>query len=727
MARSPTVRRIAACAAVCAVTVAALGPTGYRGAVASSVGGGALVAAVALGLVLTYRSSGVVNFANAATATYGAYVFMGLRRQGELFLPPLPNPLSLLEGLLHVLGFSQVALPDWPTSLSFGAPLTFGAAFALSLVIAAMAGMLMHLLIFRPLRHAPPLAKTVASVGLLLVLQSVVVLRFSSQAVAVKPLFEKRPVHLLGTSFARDQLILAGLVVVVTVALWAAYRFTRFGLATRAAAEDEKGAVLIGLSPERLASANWVISAVLAAAVGILAATMNASIDPTTITLLIVPALGAALVGGLSSFGITVAAAFAIAAAQALLQFLAATASWFPRADGAPMPGLKEALPLLVIIVVLFARGDRLPTRGARSQGRLPFAPLPTAVAAKATIAALVGVAALLVVGPSWRLAAINSLVGVVLCLSLVVLTGFVGQISLAQLAFAGIGGFAVSKLAMQAGIGFPIGPLLGALAAMAIGLIAAVPALRVRGVNLAIVTFAAAAAVEHLLFKNSALSGGLAGAPVPPPRFLGIKFGPNDAAPFGDGKLPSPLFGIFCLAVVIALGVLVSNLRRSATGRQLLAVRTNERAAEAGGISVPGAKLLAFALASFIAGIGGALSAYRFGSVSAASFGSFASIAFLAFAYLGGISSVTGAVIGGTLVANGLAFTALNSWFSVDPAFTTLLGGVGLILTAVVHNEGMAGAFGDFGRTGATLVRRRWAHPPPRFPVALLTDERPA
>jgi branched-chain amino acid transport system permease protein len=177
----------------------------------------------------------------------------------------------------------------------------------------------------------------------------------------------------------------------------------------------------------------------------------------------------------------------------------------------------------------------------------------------------------------------------------------------------------------------------------------------------------------------------------------------------------------------VIALGVLVSNLRRSATGRQLLAVRTNERAAEAGGISVPGAKLLAFALASFIAGIGGALSAYRFGSVSAASFGSFASIAFLAFAYLGGISSVTGAVIGGTLVANGLAFTALNSWFSVDPAFTTLLGGVGLILTAVVHNEGMAGAFGDFGRTGATLVRRRWAHPPPRFPVALLTDERPA
>ena len=374
MARSPTVRRIAACAAVCAVTVAALGPTGYRGAVASSVGGGALVAAVALGLVLTYRSSGVVNFANAATATYGAYVFMGLRRQGELFLPPLPNPLSLLEGLLHALGFSQVALPDWPTSLSFGAPLTFGAAFALSLVIAAMAGMLMHLLIFRPLRHAPPLAKTVASVGLLLVLQSVVVLRFSSQAVAVKPLFEKRPVHLLGTSFARDQLILAGLVVVVTVALWAAYRFTRFGLATRAAAEDEKGAVLIGLSPERLASANWVISAVLAAAVGILAATMNASIDPTTITLLIVPALGAALVGGLSSFGVTVARGVrdrrgsGAASVPRGHRVLVPTGGWCAdaRAQGGTAARSSSSSSCS-------SRGDRLPTRGARAQGRLPF------------------------------------------------------------------------------------------------------------------------------------------------------------------------------------------------------------------------------------------------------------------------------------------------------------------------------------------------------------------
>jgi branched-chain amino acid transport system permease protein len=143
-----------------------------------------------------------------------------------------------------------------------------------------------------------------------------------------------------------------------------------------------------------------------------------------------------------------------------------------------------------------------------------------------------------------------------------------------------------------------------------------------------------------------------------------------------------------------------------------MLAVRNNERAAAAGGIDVVGAKFVAFALASFIAGLGGALSAYRFGSVSAATFGSFASIGFLAFAYLGGISSVAGALIGGLLVANGVAFTALHSWLRIDPAFTNLVGGVGLIVTAVVHPEGMAGAFTVVRRIIPGVLRRSPARP---------------
>src|SRR4051812_15944617 len=425
------IRRALAVAGVASVVLFALGPDAHRRAVASSIGGAALVAAVALGVVLTYRSSGVVNFANAATATYAAYMYTGLRRDGHLFLPPLPNPLALVEGVAHWFGASSLDLTNIPTAIGFGAPLTVGAAFTLTMVVAATLGVLFHALIFRPLRHAPPIAKTVASVGLLLLLQASVVLRFSSQTMAVKPIFAKRPVHLLGTSLSSDQLVLGGFVVAATLGLWALFRFTRFGLATRAAAQDEKGAVLIGLSPERLAAGNWIISALLAAAFGILAASVNASVDPVTITFLIIPALGAALLGGLSSFGITVAAAFGIAGLQSVVQYLSATASWFPKSSGAPLPGVRDALPLLVIIVVLFVQGDRLPTRGALHHGRLPAAPVPRRVLPTAVIALVVGGVTLFLVGPDWRLAAINSLVGAVLCLSLVVLTGYVGQISL--------------------------------------------------------------------------------------------------------------------------------------------------------------------------------------------------------------------------------------------------------------------------------------------------------
>jgi branched-chain amino acid transport system permease protein len=216
----------------------------------------------------------------------------------------------------------------------------------------------------------------------------------------------------------------------------------------------------------------------------------------------------------------------------------------------------------------------------------------------------------------------------------------------------------------------------------------------RVRGVNLAVVTIAASLAIENFVFKNPSWSGGLQGATVGPPRLFGLRFGPNDSAAIVNGKLPNPWFGVFCLTVVVLLGLLVVNLRRSNTGRQMLAVRSNERAAAGAGVSVAGVKMLAFAVSAFIAGLGGALSGYRFGSVTPDNFGVVASLTFLAFAYLGGISSVMGAAIGGCLVGGGLAFTALREWFGVSPQFTNLLGGLGLIVAAIANPEGIAGAW---------------------------------
>ncbi|MGH2824302.1 MAG: ABC transporter permease [Thermoleophilaceae bacterium] len=658
--------------AVVLVTTALPGETR---ALLLGLGTGCLVAAIALGVVLTYKGSGVINFACGAMAMYSAYAYDSLRRTGEIFLPPFPS------------------------GLSFQGPLGFWPALAVTLALAAILGLVCHLFVFRPLRDASPLMKVVASIGVLITLQALVVLRFESTPRPMLPIFDKRPVDLpADLTIPSDQLILAGIVLGIAVLLIALFALTRFGLATQAAAENERGAQMLGYSPDLLAGTNWVLSSVLVGLLGVLVATVNGSVDPSSITVLIVPALAAALIGGFTSFSITAIAALGVAMTQNLVQYLS-TLEWFPQTRTGPLPGVKDAVPLLIIVLVLFARGRSLPSRGAIVLDRLPAVPQPARVRLKTAVLASVTVIALLTLAPAWRLGIINSLVGTAICLSLVILTGFVGQISLAQMAIAGISGFTLAKLTTSAGVPFPIAPLCGALAATVVGLLAAVPAVRIRGVSLAAVTFAGAVTIENLVFKNPGWSGGIDGAPVPAPTFLGMHFGPSDSGSLdlvgyvGDGKLPNPWFGVFCLIVVMALAACVVNVRRSAAGRRMLAVRSNERAAAAAGISVTRTKLVAFGLSAFVAGLAGALSGYRFGSVSPAFFGGFASLTILAFAVLGGVTSVSGAVVGGMLVAGGLSFTALNQLLGIGGEYTLLIGGLGLIITAVLNPEGVVGA----------------------------------
>ena len=429
------------------------------------IAAGALIAAIALGVVLTYRGSGVVNFANGAIAMYIGYVYAGLRRDGHLFLPPLPNPLALVEGLVHAVGSDSFSLPDIPSRISFGSAMSFWPAFVISIVFCVVLGLLLHLLIFRPLRNAPPLAKVVASVGLLLYLQAVVIRRFNITPRPVKPLpfVKKTQVNLGLTKINQDQLFVTLLVIALTFALWFLFQKTRFGLATRAAAENEKGAVVLGFSPDFLAGTNWVLSTVIAGMVGIFVASINSTIEPIVLPALIVPALTAALVGSFSSFGRTTLAAFVLGMQVPLLQYLGTNKDWFPKSGGQPFPGVDRVLPFLLIVVVLYVAGNALPTRGAITSGRLPFSPTPPRWAiwyggpALAILAALVGI---FVFGPEYRGALADTLIGVIICLSVVVITGFVGQISLAQMAFAGISAFLVSKLSVRARLAVPVADL---------------------------------------------------------------------------------------------------------------------------------------------------------------------------------------------------------------------------------------------------------------------------
>jgi len=658
--------------------------------------GGCLVAAIALAVVLTYRGSGVVNFASGAIAMFCAYVYASLRSDGTLFLPPLPADITL------------------------GGTVGFLPALAITLAVAALVGALVHLVVFRPLRDAPPLAKVVASVGLLVVLQAVVVLRYQSTPQAVAPVLHKQPVALWnGLTVPSDLLVVTLIVLGVTAVFSAVSAWTRFGVATRASAENERAAALLGYSADRLAAANWVLSALTAGGFGVLVATVNGSVDPSTITLLVVPALAGALVGGLRSFAVAAAASLLIAMGQGLLEYLA-TRSWFPTAGGQVLPGLDELVPFAVVLVVLLVRGAPLPARGSLLPQRLPAVPGPKRVLVPTIALSLLALGGLALLAPVWRLAVVNSLIGTIICLSLVVITGYMGQISLAQMAIAGVSGFALSKLGGSLGVPFPLAPLLGAMLASAAGLLAALPALRVRGIELAILTLAAAVAVEQFVFRNPTWAGTADGAAVGPPRLLGLRFGPGDPAGWlGDGKLPSPWFGVFCLVVCATACLLVANLRRSSLGRRMLAVRSDERAAASAGISVTFTKLAAFALAAFIAGLGGALSGYRFGSVSPLFFGALASLSFLAYAYLGGITSVGGAVLGGTLVAGGLGFTALRELIGLPDRYTLLISGLALVATAVLNPEGMAGALRAVRlhvRTDILAGARRPVSAPPRM-----------
>ena len=300
---------------------------------------------------------------------------------------------------------------------------------------------------------------------------------------------------------------------------------------------------------------------------------------------------------------------------------------------------------------------------------------------------------ALVVLPYDYRNALIISMAGMTICLSYVVITGYVGQVSLMQVALAGASGFVVSHLAQDAGIAFPLGAIAGTLFATALGFVAGASALRVRGVSLAVVTLAAAVAIEQFGFANSTWGAGATGSPVPELDLAGIDLGPRASFRGLDGNVPSPVLGFVVLAVVTLLGLLVAHVRRSDLGRRMLAVRSNERAAAAAGINVRNTKFAAWAIASFIAGVGGTLYGYSLGSVSAERFGIVIALGFVAFAYVGGITMVSGAVIGGLLATSGLIPHIFEAELGISGTWTLLVAGVTLIANLVMFPDGIAGS----------------------------------
>lgn len=643
----------------------------YLGYLFSGLGGGAVVASLAIGLVLTNRTSGVINFAHAAMGMYVAYAYFEFRATGDLVLPLIGLPARL-----HLL--------NRPTMVS---------ALVVALVLAAVVGLLVYGLVFRPLRRAPALARVVASLGLYLYLTEMVRLRFPVAGASVtnrQPLLPSRPLHVLGTTVTLNRVLLAVGVVVVALVLGAVFHYTRFGLAARAAAGNEKGALLLGISPDRLGAVSWALAAMLAGVAVVLIEPIS-GIDPTTTPLLVVPALAAALLGRLDSFAIATAAGLAIGMVQSLIFGYAVRpdTTWIP--EWLPTTGLQAVVPVVLIIAVLIYSGDALPDRSTIIGRRLPPSPYPQRVALWTVALGAAVAIGLLTLGTNYRQALIVTMIAALLSLSIVVVTGYSGQISLAQMAFAGVAGFSVIRMA-DAGIPFLIAAVLAAGVATAIGVAVAWPATRVRGMSLAVATLAMAVAIEGLVLASPSLSGGAGGASAPPPTLFGLDLRVD--APGADNFRPA--FGIMVLVVLALCAVAVANLRRNQTGLRWLAVRANERAAAAAGIDVTRAKLGAFAVSSFLAGLAGVLTAYANTTLSTTSFFVVGALVALAITYLAGVSSISGALVAGMLAQAGLFTTFMNSRTG-DAAgdYVFAVSGLLLIVTAIAAPEGITGIFG--------------------------------
>ncbi len=625
-------------------------------------GSGALIAGIAVGLVLTYRGSGIINLAMGAVAMVSAYAFWALT-SGDVG-PALSQPLG----------------------------------FVLAVAISLAVGLAMELLAFRPLRTAPPLAKLVASLGVLLIAQAAIILAFGYGPKAEPSILPTDPLEVGGYGVPVSNVILAGIVIAAAICLAAVYRWSRFGLETRAAFENEAAARWTGLSPDRLAMVNTLLGAGVVGVLGVLVAPVT-SADTSLLPLQVVPALAAALFANFTSIGIACGAGLAIGAAQNLLYY-ASTLSWFPTANGIALPGVQPLLVFILIVIALYLRGSTLPTRGDYVETALPPVPRPKRILRPGLLAALVVAVCLIVFPFDYRYALINSITATMLILSLVIITGFVGQISVVQLALSGVSAFVVAHAANDLGIGFPADAILGICAAVALGLVIGVSALRVRGVLLAVATLAAAVAIERFWFANAVIGEGGSFLIAPQPSIFGVELGL--AAPFRglDGEMPSPILGFVLLAVATVVCFFVANLRRTRLGQSMVVVRSNERAAAAVGLNVSGIKVAAFAISSFIAGVAGVLSTYNFVTVSAVRFSALAALGLIAFAYIGGITMVSGAIIAGALTVEALVPHVWEKWFGLSGTWALLLAGVLLIVVLVACPDGISGAAHRWRRT---------------------------
>ncbi len=588
----------------------------------------------ALGVVVVFRSSGVINFASGGTAMLGGYL-------------------------------------EWQFADQWGwsAPVAVLTAVA----GAGLAGLAIFLIAIRPLSSAATLTIVTATLAVLVSLQQGLLLIFGGLPKVPTAFLPSSTVHLGSLEIGADSLTLLGASAALTLALWAVYRWTRFGLATSALAESPRSLASLGWNMTRLRAANWAIGGALT---GLAGATLGPilQLTPSTFYYLLIPTLACALIGELKSFPLTLAGGLLVGAAQAAA---GRYVSW---------TGFATAVPFLLIVAVLTLRGRSLPLRSFVHE-RLPR--VGSGEVNRVGLAVAVAVAAVfaLAAQQDWVIGATVTLAAAIILLSQVVITGYAGQLSLAQLTLAGVGAVTAANLAAAYNLPFLLSLVAGMLVVIPASVLVGLPSVRSRGISLAIVTLGLAVTINAMVLTNSSLTGGLSGLTLAPQTLFGWSI---------DATLYPRRYFFVVLAVFVALALVTANVRRGRSGRRMLAVRNNERAARALGIDVVGVKLYAFTLAGTIAAAGGVLTVFSETIPQFAGFDPLTGLSSLIDAVLGGIGFIPGALIGGMFNNDGLPNAILYpvvgnlSWWT---DFFPLVIGLALVLQLVANPDGIAAA----------------------------------
>jgi branched-chain amino acid transport system permease protein len=572
--------------------------------------GGSIYALASMGLVLTYKTTGIFNFAYGGVAMFCAYVFWQLRDR-------------------------------WHVSQWIAIPV-------LVVVVAPLLGLVLEA-IFRPLASVAAEVQIVVALGILAFLVALVPIVFGSSDHNLPSVFSQGTFH-LGSRTVVTWNELGTFVVAAALggALYLLLRRTRLGTATRAVVDNRDLSGLVGVNAATVGRAAWVISAVFAAISGVLLSTSEGLVL-YVLPALVIYAFAPAVFARLTSLPLAYLGALALGILQnALARY---SSSGF-------VANLEGSIPYIALFALLVAYGRRL------KEVRSSLRPLSSSSLAGSNrfgfgwgIAAMAVVAVLpAFLASSIRVDLAEAMAYSVVALTLVVLTGWTGQISIAQMTFAGVGAFTAAHIAGSDGARFPLAVLIAVLIAVPIGLIVGLPSLRLSGIFLALATMAFALLMDNLVFSAPSISGGLTGLNLTAAKIGPISFRSSTAQYY------------LCFVV---LGLAASGafwLRRGPVGRRLQMVRDSPNAASTLGASLTVTKLAVFAAGAAVAAVGGALLAVTQQSVDPSNFSFSTSLELLLVVVLGGRSLVSGA-----LVAGALDFVTLLPFSSVVPRYLQL------------------------------------------------------